>query len=322
MQTDFLTLTQDISLKETRANFKDVPVWAKANFWIGWIMLISFVVITILCIVFTRESTLFYLAMVVYIWTGAYLILDAVHQANTTIRLRRFAAKNGFIFEHGQTIASDRPGTIFASGMARLFAALRTPSQYFFEIGNFQYIVNSGGTSNKFVYGFIRIKLPRRLPNLFLLSKRSGMPLPKTLQASQRLSLEGDFNKYFTVYAPSGYEPDALYILTPDIMQLFIEIAKDFTIEMVDDELYLYFKRKFNLTDPVTWHTYNQILQKISTKFNRQIDYYADDHVGDRSANIIAELGRRLRTGWSTCEIVFIGLIVACVMFLLYRASI
>ena len=37
---------------------------------------------------------------------------------------------------------------------------------------------------------------------------------------TQVLSLEGDFDRYFTLYCPKEYERDALYVFTPDLMAL------------------------------------------------------------------------------------------------------
>ena len=77
--------------------------------------------------------------------------------------------------------------------------------------------------------------------------------LPATFDRDQRLSLEGDFDEYFALHAPVGYESDALYLFTPDIMARFIDNAAALDVEIVDDWLFLYAKRDFSTLDPATW---------------------------------------------------------------------
>ena len=80
-----------------------------------------------------------------------------------------------------------------------------------------------------------------------------GSNLPSTFARSQRLSLEGDFDRYFSLYCPEGYETDALYLFTPDIMARFIDNAAALDVEIVDDWLFLYTKRDAVTLDPAGW---------------------------------------------------------------------
>ena len=80
-----------------------------------------------------------------------------------------------------------------------------------------------------------------------------GSNLPSTFARSQRLSLEGDFDRYFSMYCPEGYETDALYLFTPDIMARFIDNAAALDVEIVDDWLFLYTKRDAVTLDPASW---------------------------------------------------------------------
>lgn len=68
-------------------------------------------------------------------------------------------------------------------------------------------------------FGYIRFKLPRRLPNMVLDANFNNSAfkttMPSTVRSDQKLSLEGDFDKYYTLYVPKQYETDALYVFTP-----------------------------------------------------------------------------------------------------------
>ena len=46
-------------------------------------------------------------------------------------------------------------------------------------------------------------------------------------------TLEGDFDRHFTLYAPDGYGRDALYLLTPDLMSRLIDSARAFDVSLL-----------------------------------------------------------------------------------------
>jgi len=54
------------------------------------------------------------------------------------------------------------------------------------------------------------------------------------------LKLEGDFNKYFTLSVPDGYEIEVLEIFSPDVMADLIDKAKNFSLEIVNGYLFIY----------------------------------------------------------------------------------
>ena len=57
-----------------------------------------------------------------------------------------------------------------------------------------------------------------------------GATLPATFRRDQVLSLEGDFNRYFTLYCPRQYERDALYVFTSDLISLLNDEADPFDV--------------------------------------------------------------------------------------------
>src|SRR5690606_8930604 len=57
------------------------------------------------------------------------------------------------------------------------------------------------------------------------------------IDASNRLSLEGNFDRHFQVFAPKGYEVLALSILSPDVMQTLIQSAERYDIEIFGSHL-------------------------------------------------------------------------------------
>lgn len=98
-----------------------------------------------------------------------------------------------------------------------------------------------------FYFTVIRVQLPLQLPNIIIDSHvNNGSRYIKFrslseawLNKHQKIDLEGNFNKFFTVFVPKGYEADALYVLTPELMQIMIAHGSDYDFEIVDNYLYM-----------------------------------------------------------------------------------
>jgi hypothetical protein len=174
------------------------------------------------------------------------------------------------------------------------------------------------------------MQLDRRLPQMVLDSKANNglfgsTNLPKTFSRDQVLSLEGDFDKYFTLYCPRAYERDALYVFTPDLMALLIDNAGAFDVEIVDDWLFVYSSTPIDTTAPAQIGRMFQIVDTVGAKTITQSDRYSDERVADAGAshdqaaalagpdasrNLIAPQGRRLRTRFSWVSIVVFAFII------------
>ncbi|WP_341976705.1 hypothetical protein [Microbacterium sp. LWO13-1.2] len=188
-------------------------------------------------------------------------------------RLHRFAQANGMSYE-AKVSDPPLPGMIFSIGGGRVAKDLvRGTSPRFVEFGNYQYTVKSGKNSTTYSWGYVAVKLDVPLPNIVLDAEGNnsmfGSNLPAAFQKEQRLSLEGDFDKYFALYCPAGYERDALYLFTPDIMARFIDNAAQLDVEIVDDWLFLYTKRQVSTLDAATWAWLFGTVGALITKFDQ-----------------------------------------------------
>jgi len=186
-------------------------------------------------------------------------------------RLDRFAAANGMSFV--PSVASPGlPGMIFGIGGSRSASDLvRGERPRFVEFANYQYTTGSGKNRSTHRWGYVAIKLDVPLPHIVLDATSNnglfGSNLPATFDKDQRLSLEGDFDQHFSLYCPEGYERDALYLFTPDIMARFIDNAAALDVEIVDDWLFLYGKRDFSTLDPATWAWLFSVVAALLDKF-------------------------------------------------------
>lgn len=218
------------------------------------------------------------------------------------VRMTRFAAANGLVFEPVSP-GPAYPGAIFALGSSRTVTDhFRTPDGRFIHFGNYSYVTGSGKNRTTHRWGFLAMQLDRALPHMLLDSRANNglfgeTTLPAVFRRDQVLSLEGDFDRYFTLYCPTQYERDALYVFTPDLMALLIDEAAPFDVEIVDQWLFVYATSHFALADPATYQRLLRIVSTVGRKALSQTDRYVDERIGMFDANLVAPSGQRLRRG-------------------------
>lgn len=201
-------------------------------------------------------------------------------------------------------------GFMFNVGYSRVFSEVLSGEwgeggKLHFETARYKYSTGSGENRHTYHVRYLRVDLKRNLPhmvldanknNLRLFGKTVFSNLPAQFDRSQKLSLEGNFDQYFTLYAPRQYERDALYIFTPDLMALLIDGAADCDVEVVDNYIYFYFSpTKAVMTDHKFMPRVFKLLTLLGDKVYDRTDYYADERVVDRQLNVVAEGGRRLK---------------------------
>ena len=269
-------------------------------------------------------------------------------------RITRFAATNGLRYGHDEQVSY--PGIIFDAGTDRTAERrLTTTAGRRVEIGNYRYTISGENRDDARVYGwgYVVITLDRRLPHLLLDAKANDNSvfgirtsnLPVDLARNQRLTLGGEFDDKFTLYAPSDYGRDAFYIFTPDLMALFIDRLGTFDVEIVDDTMFVYGNR-FDLLDPRTYDWLHELVETVVARTLRRTEHYSDDFAalendpavrqplagaaqpptttqptqgpvftlgGDgpprTATNTVAVRGRRLRRGWGFASIAGILLV-------------
>lgn len=124
---------------------------------------------------------------------------------------------------------------------------LRTRSRFgVLDIGATTYNYQIGDDLNSYGIGFrnfrgITIELPKQLPQIYLDSTIDVNTLgPRVyIDKSNKLDLEGDFQKYFQAYVPVDSETTALSILTPDLMQILMVASGKYDIEFYKNSLRL-----------------------------------------------------------------------------------
>lgn len=125
----------------------------------------------------------------------------------------------------------------------------------------------------------VRIPLPSEAPRITLRSRRGRgalSVLPRRPTGRSELRLEGDLSDVFEVSAPAGYETDALYVLTPDLMVILLDRIADLDLEIVDRTLHVYFPA-LDLTDENQLRDFLTVIAALHDRFGRRTLLYRDE---------------------------------------------
>lgn len=240
-------------------------------------------------------------------------------------RMFHFAAANQMQW-HARSHDPNYPGGIFQIGSSRsAYDHFTADVGRYLDIGNLQYTTGSGKSKTTHHWGFMALKLDRRIPHCVLDATAnngifgSNMPL---LAKDQILHLEGDFDRHFTLYCPREYERDALYIFTPDLMALLIDNVSAFDVEIIDDWMFVYSARPWELLNPWLWHRLFTIVYTVGNKTVNRTDYYRDARAmpalppgaipapPSAANNFVAPQGQRLKRRFNWWPLIIIGAIL------------
>ncbi|MFG6401250.1 hypothetical protein [Microbacterium sp. P04] len=141
---------------------------------------------------------------------------------------------------------------------------------------------------------YIAVKLPSPLPHLILdatANNRVRSDLPVGVGRGQRLSLEGDFDRWFHLYSPAAYGTDAYSVLTPDVMAALIDDASAYNVEIVDDVLVFFTTAAVDFTAPEHWEKVGAVLAGVAPRIARRAREYRDERVpGQAEPRVITAL--------------------------------
>jgi hypothetical protein len=244
------------------------------------------------------------------------------------VKLYRFAKANKFSFKTSLSNPAYN-GMIFNIGDNRLAESILTSQDSpMFEIANYTYSQTSGSGDDRhttyYHYGYIMIQLNKKLPHIVLDSKANNASLfganlsnlPESFNKDQVLSLEGDFDKYFTLYAPKEYEQDALYVFSPDLMAMFIDQSSEFDAEIIDDKLFIYSSKHFDFSDMTLVQHLFDTIDKVGSLAIHNTNHYKDEMAAGLPDNMVNESGRRLRASNSAIIAMVIFIFIAFIIFM------
>jgi hypothetical protein len=157
--------------------------------------------------------------------------------------MQQFAAANGFSYALRGTL-DGLDGSLFQIGHSKSVENVVSGQFQSDPVSLFTYVYVTGYGRNqqRHCYTVFELQFDIVLPDMLLENANHafGEALFVHFQGKELIKLEGDFNKYFSLSVPKGYEVEALEIFTPDIMQELMEKAKAFSVEIVNGHLFIY----------------------------------------------------------------------------------
>ena len=240
--------------------------------------------------------TWFVLGSAAFIWYTIHRYVGRARKyrdVETWWRLQRFAESNNLLFSPW-TAGPSYPSRFFRSGATvASYDHLRAQADPFFDMGNL--FTNTGeGDGHTFDrrWGFIAIHLDRELPQIVLDAKANGRVgygnLPVVPESEQVLSLEGDFNDHFTLYAPLQAQRDALFIFTPDLMALFIDEIGTLDAEIVGEWLFVYSTTPFDMRRRDVVERLLRIVEVVGTKTRDRAERFVRSETHREAAGLPA----------------------------------
>ena len=261
-------------------------------------------------------------ALVTFTALAGFFILPAMRAPRRAFgweqhyRLSRFAWENGLNYE-AERAKPRYPGVMFTNLPGIVYNHLTPKTGRFFDIGNLRYgqLGSDNAMSESGHRGFLAVHIGGLLPHIILDAKSNdGLVggLGVHLTGQPMVSLEGDFNKYFTLYCPVGYERDALYILTPDLMADLIDETLAFDVELINEWMFVYAMQPFDSTDPAIYERLFRIVETVGRRATRRATGYRDDQYSSPQAAAAKPAGRRMPVKFPRRFLVLLLAFLAC----------
>lgn len=160
---------------------------------------------------------------------------------------QQFSSANNFSFQK-TGLPPNLKGSLFSIGHSpsgRDWVAGKI-QDISFDLFNYRYIVGSGKNSCVYNYTILRLGCNFPLPPIFLQVKSRwfggaflGSP---SSENKEKVQLEGNFNDFFNVWTKKDFEIEVFQILTPDVMEKIQTQWKDFSLEFINGQIYIYSK--------------------------------------------------------------------------------
>ena len=264
---------------------------------------------------------LFALAIVlVFMAINQFVYAKTVDDTNRGAYLE-FAHRNAFTYEPTTDSVLNGTGTLFNHGsdkVTRNVLSGKTASGLPMQTFHYEYVTGSGKSRQVHLASVMRITLPRTLPHMVIDSLTEGTMasvLPIQFDQSQQVKVEGDFNRYFSLYAPDTYAVSLLTVIGPDVMWTLMQHAAACDIEIIDNYIYFYwpflpqrrseYESMFATTDAVLKEVGKKLTQGNIYTSDSQAQLHSQVQAGGGGVGV--RLTKRKISVWT---VLFIGVAV------------
>ena len=230
-------------------------------------------------------------------------------EADRRLRLARLAEANNITYTEDVKNLS-YPGLLFDDKYGvTVTQRLQIDHENDIEVGNYR--TSSSNDRYSKDGGYIRIKLKKHMPHILLFGQEFSDFEETQIVGSQKVSLEGDFDRHFRLYVPTERHRDVRYMFTPDFMALLIDSATAYDVEIIDDQLFVYKSEPFNLLYRKEYEKIFQIIAALKDEMTMKTQRYSDMVVRSEPANGNAEKYKRLRSSYVADIKMLFGVMIA-----------
>jgi hypothetical protein len=148
----------------------------------------------------------------------------------------------------------------------------------------------SGRSKGTHYYTIARVLLSKPFPHIILDSKSTWALLHRG-GATAKASLEGNFDKHFSLYHDPGEHIDALSIVTPDVMQTLLKMPQKHDIEIVDN--YLFFMAVQDHRGPEALPKLLETVDALADQIAHKAKTFRSDKVQPANVAILASAIRQ-----------------------------
>jgi hypothetical protein len=159
--------------------------------------------------------------------------------------LEEFAKSNGFNFSKNGSVDITYGSIFRIPGTAKQVSDVLTGEYKGADLRIFLFRLVKGSGRNQRDYNdtVVELDLNGKLPNLLMINNKSklgGLDITDAFDEKHKISLEGDFNDYFTLYGNQNNEIEARQVFTPDTMALMEDNSKHYSVEFGGNRVYIY----------------------------------------------------------------------------------
>ncbi len=238
-------LVLDESIDDVNKSVKEIFLKRKKILWAGIVATIAWETLIYFWLVLVppvdnNDPRAFGFIAPVFIFLGLYVY---VHSKVHHEFMQQFAAANGYGYQKISSL-DGLSGAVFNIGHSRSVQDFITGEYQGnkFALFNYSYVTGGGKTSETHNNTIFQVPCPNPLPPILLVAGiRFFSNLRPNFPDSEILKLEGDYNKYFTLYTRKEFEIEALEIFTPDFMGKTKDDYKEFSIEFSGQQMYIYY---------------------------------------------------------------------------------
>jgi len=249
-------------------------VWAMVRKdYSSYLAVLAFVVAVVVTLaIVTRQFAALFLILIPVAACYSYLFRKAHKNF-----MQQFARRNGLSYLESSHEIDSLPGALFKLGHSQsLFNIVAGEHSGFpMRLFNYSYVTGSGKHRRVHMFTVCEMMVKAELPSIKLIAN-SYLPdwMLGTAIRGGKMNLEQDFEKRFSLFVPDGYETEALQIFTREFLTFMITRAPDFSIELVEDKLYIYDDRYITKKDELDklYEVQKHIIIQLGPYINRLAD--------------------------------------------------